>query len=494
MQKIQDLINKETSDSNNPFSHAVVGQEPADGSSGVTPNNQPLPLLPCYFFDFMIGTSTGGLVAILLGRLRMSIDDAIKSYWRLGNYIFYPGRQEVSPHFPYLLYDSKKLERAIKETVWEHCDSHPRGTECNPTTERLRQYDYAEEDDANCDSDPSRQNYTCKVAVVAQKRTKLGQMPHLFRSYNHSTRAHVRNDYNPDGDMTNSAGGKVTIVEACRATSASPLHFKRMKIYPDTFIDGGAGHNNPSKIAWNEALYMSHLKDATQRDVAALISLGCGEKREEGHNNFKGLLKTLTRSVAEISATHHVHDYMETICDNAQIRTPYFRFNVTSPSSSSSSSSRKGLSDIGLAECKKETKKGIRKAGRDARRKVFNKKTNSWPSSNQPPRPKPEWYVTLQRQAQQQSEESGKQQTKGAFRPDKYDYTTFDTIFERTEEYCTSTDKGNGHGGSVVDRIDQCAELLLRYARLRAIDRERWRRFISHPDPYHPLYIVRDDD
>ena len=44
--------------------------------------------LPCHYFDYVSGTSTGGLVAIILGRLRWNIDDCIKEYERLSAMVF----------------------------------------------------------------------------------------------------------------------------------------------------------------------------------------------------------------------------------------------------------------------------------------------------------------------------------------------------------------------------------------------------------------------
>ena len=43
---------------------------------------------PCDFFDLIAGTSTGGLIAILLARLGYSVDEAIGKYDRLGPRIF----------------------------------------------------------------------------------------------------------------------------------------------------------------------------------------------------------------------------------------------------------------------------------------------------------------------------------------------------------------------------------------------------------------------
>jgi hypothetical protein len=46
------------------------------------------PLKPCEYFDMIAGTSTGGLIAIMLGRLRMSVDDCIDEYKSLSSRVF----------------------------------------------------------------------------------------------------------------------------------------------------------------------------------------------------------------------------------------------------------------------------------------------------------------------------------------------------------------------------------------------------------------------
>lgn len=43
---------------------------------------------PCDYFDLMAGTSTGGLIAIMLARLRMSVPDCITAYHKLATQIF----------------------------------------------------------------------------------------------------------------------------------------------------------------------------------------------------------------------------------------------------------------------------------------------------------------------------------------------------------------------------------------------------------------------
>jgi len=46
------------------------------------------PPKPCNYFDMIGGTSTGGLIAIMLGRLHMSVDECIAEYKKLSPDIF----------------------------------------------------------------------------------------------------------------------------------------------------------------------------------------------------------------------------------------------------------------------------------------------------------------------------------------------------------------------------------------------------------------------
>ncbi|RKL23426.1 hypothetical protein BFJ72_g14493 [Fusarium proliferatum] len=46
------------------------------------------PPKPCDYFDMIAGTSSGGLIAIVLGRLRMTVDECIDAYTSLSNKVF----------------------------------------------------------------------------------------------------------------------------------------------------------------------------------------------------------------------------------------------------------------------------------------------------------------------------------------------------------------------------------------------------------------------
>ena len=46
------------------------------------------PPKPCDYFDMIGGTSTGGLIAVMLGRLRMTVDECTAAYTSLSDRVF----------------------------------------------------------------------------------------------------------------------------------------------------------------------------------------------------------------------------------------------------------------------------------------------------------------------------------------------------------------------------------------------------------------------
>ena len=80
-------------------------------------------------------------------------------------------------------------------------------------------------------------------------------IPILFRTYQ-SHKAHLN----------------CKIWEAARATSAAPTFFKRIEIGNKHFVDGGLGHNNPSRVVLDEAeaIFGGH-------QIGCLVSIGTGQ-------------------------------------------------------------------------------------------------------------------------------------------------------------------------------------------------------------------------
>ncbi len=77
--------------------------------------NPDAPPKPCEYFNMIGGTSTGGLIAIMLGRLEMNIDDA---YVALFDRLFRKKRHRVTISGNVQgRFDMEELERSIREIV-----------------------------------------------------------------------------------------------------------------------------------------------------------------------------------------------------------------------------------------------------------------------------------------------------------------------------------------------------------------------------------------
>ena len=69
--------------------------------------------LPCNYFDLIGGTSTGGLIAILLGRLKLSAESAKNAYLELAGYVF----SDKKWFFQDGAFKSSRLQEAIQQKV-----------------------------------------------------------------------------------------------------------------------------------------------------------------------------------------------------------------------------------------------------------------------------------------------------------------------------------------------------------------------------------------
>ncbi|KAJ7831042.1 hypothetical protein B0H13DRAFT_1915667 [Mycena leptocephala] len=183
---------------------------------------------PCDYFDLIGGTSTGGLIALMLGRLRMSVKDAVKAYGELSKEVFSDVKSQGSDG----RFKASKLEKAIKGIVGAHS--------------ALQDPEEGMED--------TREN-PCKTSV----QRILSRAPMLKK---------ILNLVFPAMDCT--------IWQAGRATSAAPTFFKQIRIGPpgieEAFVDGGMGQNNPIAALLLEAqvVFPDH-------QIACIISLGTGQ-------------------------------------------------------------------------------------------------------------------------------------------------------------------------------------------------------------------------
>jgi hypothetical protein len=88
-------------------------------TEGKAPKKSQIPK-PCDHFDLIAGTGTGGLIAIMLGRLRLDIETCKGVYIRMTRYVFETDKTFAGIPYRSTLFKASKLEEAIKECVREH--------------------------------------------------------------------------------------------------------------------------------------------------------------------------------------------------------------------------------------------------------------------------------------------------------------------------------------------------------------------------------------
>ncbi|OJD29637.1 ankyrin repeat protein [Diplodia corticola] len=224
---------------------------------------------PYEYFDMIGGTSTGGIIAVMLGRLHMTLDQCEQAYRELSKKIFTPKRSswnlpgrandryQVNGKF-----DSDILERAIKSVIKEQL--HP---------------DAQSDDHGNLD-DFMEQNPACNVFVTSAFRD-IGN-PVLLRTYQNRA-------------MHDGISRELKIWQACRATSAATSFFDPFILHDGTaFVDSGIRWNNPVPQVLAEAGDMW----PNDKDKIAVLSIGTSFNR---HISLDGNLISVVESLAKIA-------------------------------------------------------------------------------------------------------------------------------------------------------------------------------------------------
>lgn len=88
-------------------------------TEGRAPKRHEIPK-PADHFDLIAGTGTGGLIAIMLGRLRLDIETCKDVYVRMTRKVFETDKTIAGIPYRSTLFKASKLEEAIKECVREH--------------------------------------------------------------------------------------------------------------------------------------------------------------------------------------------------------------------------------------------------------------------------------------------------------------------------------------------------------------------------------------
>ncbi|KAI4940892.1 hypothetical protein J4E91_011149 [Alternaria rosae] len=260
------------------------------------------PPKPCDYFDMIGGTSTGGLIAVMLGRLKMSVGDCITAYLSLSDRVFRKTRHRVTVKGQVQgRFDAEELARAVKEVVKQQ----------------------GLKEDALLKDVPKA---GCKVFVCATSKETSETV--CLTSYR-----------TPRGnnDLLNS----VTIWEACRATSAATSFFDPIAVgrYSEQFVDGATGANNPVREVWDQA-QLAWGPEPLEGRVKCLVSIGTGVPSLKAFkDDVFNIGQTLAAIATETEQTAEQFRRERGLLDSTG---RYYRFNVV-----------RGLEDIRLEEAKK---------------------------------------------------------------------------------------------------------------------------------------------
>ncbi|OBT50160.1 hypothetical protein VE04_09758, partial [Pseudogymnoascus sp. 24MN13] len=268
---------------------------------GRAPKRSEIPK-PCDHFELIGGTGTGGLIAIMLGRLRLDLETCKEVYVRMTRKVFETDKTIAGIPYRSTLFKASKLEEAIRECVREHTVfqsegndgeafedvqspvGYPLGRGDSGRSEGVKRHHSnasimsfsargprstygdrkwttsARYGDANALLYDMRENRTKTAVTAVYQNTPKGAPPALLRSYD--SRKEPAPEFN------------CTIWQAGRATSATGLAFKPIQIGQSVFIDEVHGRFNPAPIALDEVT----LNEYPGRPVGTFISIGTGKR------------------------------------------------------------------------------------------------------------------------------------------------------------------------------------------------------------------------
>ncbi|KAE8361736.1 peptidase S8/S53 domain-containing protein [Aspergillus caelatus] len=182
---------------------------------------------PCEFFDLICGTGMGGILAIMLGRLQMSVEDCISQY---DNLISSAEKPAYGRHT-----DGARNSKILKHWLLSVIKS------CH--------------EDENAPLEDPREE-KCNTFVLTMIRPSF-RRPHRLRTYTSRSDRATQDCY---------------IWQAALASAALLLEFNAVELGPlkQPHVEAGLGYNNPSREAIDEA------KRIWSPPVYSIVNIGTG--------------------------------------------------------------------------------------------------------------------------------------------------------------------------------------------------------------------------
>ncbi|KAH6897485.1 acyl transferase/acyl hydrolase/lysophospholipase [Thelonectria olida] len=321
---------------------------------GRAPRRHEIPK-PCDHFDLIVGTGTGGLIALMLGRLRLDLETCKELYVRLTRMVFETDKTIAGIPYRSTLFKASKLEEAIKQCVQEHTVNEGEGNDgtepdimsplnpalCSsaagpkrhtsnasvvsfsarsPAAQMARPAFSSRYGDPNARLYDHRENRTKTAVTAMYKGSPRGEPAAILRSYD------SRREPPPEFDCK--------IWQAGRATCAIGLAFKPIQIGQSVFHDDGYGTFNPSPAALDEAV----VNEWPGREVGVFVSVGTGRRPKSSDANsqmwYEGFLgdyaEARRKLIAKIEGCEKIHEYMlrDHLSKRGVNAENYYRLNV----------------------------------------------------------------------------------------------------------------------------------------------------------------------
>ncbi|KAI8470882.1 MAG: hypothetical protein J3K34DRAFT_520933 [Monoraphidium minutum] len=248
-------------------------------------------------FDVIGGTSTGALLAVALGMLRLSLDDCNDIYTMLGRKVFnqstvaaedagwreslYKLYATGSHSVRFAVYGFKHDAAPFEELLREYCRLKPLGCV----------------GDGLIDSAVLGGPYVFATATLASAKPAS---PFVFRNYE------LPSEAAPLAEALRACAGssRYDVWQAVRASSAAPYYLDDFSV-PDglRFQDGATTANNPAVVALQQARLLH-----PDVPVDVLVSLGCGaappQARDRGMHSMMDTGALLVEAACSTDRTH----------------------------------------------------------------------------------------------------------------------------------------------------------------------------------------------
>ncbi|KAL9109011.1 MAG: hypothetical protein Q9227_006251 [Pyrenula ochraceoflavens] len=299
----------------------------ADEAQALHPSRR---YLVCHYFDYVCGSSTGALIAIMLGRFRMPVQDCLDEYANLVSQVF--GKPRFITKMNFIVgrdkYSTENLENVFKAVTKRRCEHAEGGNTYNS-------------------SFPSRRK-VCKTFVTTLKsKCNNGQEErreqYLIRSYDH----HEQMAYSLwSSSRVNSGLSRATegsrhlprtinlgpaepmeVWQVARAATAAPLYFKPFEGPIDhandsfsRFVDGGLhAPNNPTMEGIRE------IEDLNGRgSLHLVVSIGTARTNKPPG---KSLPRTIENLIELGNDPQTIHRSVQRDSRSETSGFKYFRFN-----------------------------------------------------------------------------------------------------------------------------------------------------------------------